>query len=101
MPSKPDPADHLAARVAASEQRSRQLTRQVSRVAGEIAETERRVATTLEQIADDEPDRAETLLAKAREAREFAEHELAEQERWDSWRSGRSATTTPRPSEAK
>lgn len=99
MPSKPDPADHLAARVAASEQRSRQLTRQVSRLAGDIAETEHRVATTLEQIAAAESDRAETLLAKAQDAREFAQHELAERERWDSWRSGRSATTTPRSSE--
>lgn len=82
MSRNPDPADDLAARAAANERRSRELAGEVSQVAGDIAETERRVATSFERVAADIPDRAHILLAKAQHAREFAEHERTEQRRW-------------------
>ena len=50
--------------------------------AAAIAETEQQLATLFEQLASDRPDRADSLLAQAQRAREFAEHELAEQQRW-------------------
>jgi hypothetical protein len=53
----------------------------IADLAGSIADTEDVIAQTLEQMAEDRPDAAERLLAKADHARRFAakERERAEQ----------------------
>ncbi len=67
---------------AAADDRLRQLADDVAHSAAAIAVTEDQVADVREQIAADNPARADTLLPQAREAREFAEHERAEHQRW-------------------
>ena len=65
---------------------SRRLAGDVAAMAAAIAVTEDQVAQVHEQIAervaDEDPTRADTLLAHARDAREFADHERAEHHRW-------------------
>lgn len=62
-------------RLRQSREHSHQLGEQLARVAGDIAETERRAADLYERLAQDRPERAEHFRAHAADARAFAEHE--------------------------
>jgi hypothetical protein len=72
----------IAVQAAVVRGRSQRLAGEVARLAGAIAATEDRVAAVLERLAEDNPVRAGSLLARAGDARCFAEHERREQERW-------------------
>lgn len=70
-------------RVAALSDEAVRAADRLAELAGRIAETEDEVAATRERIAATAaPADAERHLRSAREAREFAEHERAEQRRW-------------------
>ena len=81
------------ARLQAEVRRSRELAATAAWLAGQVAEIEDEVATTLERMAGIGPaDRTERLLAKAEHARSVAEHERVKQVRWQRVHDGGSPT---------
>ena len=62
--------------------RAEQLRQEVARLAGEIAETEDKVASVRRRLATDDEARAAEHLRAAEEAERFAAYEREEQRRW-------------------
>jgi uncharacterized protein YlxW (UPF0749 family) len=62
--------------------RAVQLREEVARLAGEIAETEDRVASVRRRLATDDEARAAEHLRAAEDAERFAVHEREQQRRW-------------------
>jgi hypothetical protein len=75
-------ADESAyAQSASAVDRARRLRQQLADVAGQLAETEDRVASVQEQLIEDDAEQAGRHKERAAEARRMAAHERAEQRR--------------------
>ena len=81
-----DTEDRRADRSPAAAQidRAARLRQEMARLAGELAETEDRIAAVRREMASHDPNRAAEHLAVAEEAERWAAHERREQIRWRS-----------------
>ena len=70
-----DPRDDLAGRHDAALEQSALARARMQEVAAKIADTEEYAAGVLEDVAAEQPERADHLRAMAARAREFAEQE--------------------------
>ncbi len=84
MPVEPSDLQHLATRVAQSRRDGAALAATVGYLADSVADTEIRLAETLDRIAAKRPGLAERLRALAAEGRDFPEHERRDAVRWSA-----------------
>jgi hypothetical protein len=68
--------------VAAQAELTLRLRQEIARLAGEIADTEERVASTRRQLAASDPARTAEHIAAAERAERFAAYEREQAHRW-------------------